>query len=109
MNHPERFVQGYTVMTSQYRYTEYVGLTDAETEEQQPNWGDVHDWGELYDLEADPQENFNLYRDHDYLQLKVQMRKLLHDWGELYDLEADPHENFNLYRDHDYLQLKVQM
>merc|ERR1711983_525357 len=32
-------------------------------------WGEVHDWGELYDLEADPQENFNLYRDHDYLQL----------------------------------------
>ena len=24
------------------------------------------------------QENFNLYRDHDYLDLKVQMRKLLH-------------------------------
>jgi len=78
MNHPEKFVQGYSVMTTQYRYTEYVGLTDAETEEQQPNWGDVHDWGELYDLEADPQENFNLYRDHDYLDLKVQMRKLLH-------------------------------
>merc|ERR1711971_27645 len=50
----------------------------AETEEQQPNWGDVHEWGELYDLEADPQENVNLYRDHDYLELKVQMRKLLH-------------------------------
>ena len=113
MNHPEKFVQGYSVMTTQYRYTEYVGLTEwvsnkplhpqtqnmrisiratsAETEEQQPNWGDVHDWGELYDLEADPQvlrtlwkewdscqENFNLYRDHDYLDLKVQMRKLLH-------------------------------
>jgi len=78
MNHPEKMVQGYTVMTNQYRYTEYVGLTDPETEEQQPNWGDVHDWGELYDLEADPQENFNLYRDHDFLQLKVQMRKLLH-------------------------------
>ena len=28
MNHPERFVQGYTVMTNQYRYTEYVGLTE---------------------------------------------------------------------------------
>ena len=78
MNHPEKFVQGYSVMTTQYRYTEYVGLTEwvsnkslqlhfihkhkiskratsAETEEQQPNWGDVHDWGELYDLEADPQ------------------------------------------------------
>merc|ERR1712203_1162851 len=70
MNHPERFVQGCTVMTTQYRYTEYVGLSDAETEEQQPNWGDVQEWGELYDLEADPQENFNLYRDHDYLDLK---------------------------------------
>ena len=68
-----------------------IRATSAETEEQQPNWGDVHDWGELYDLEADPQvlrtlwkewdscqENFNLYRDHDYLDLKVQMRKLLH-------------------------------
>ena len=83
-------------------------LNSAETEEQQPNWGDVHEWGELYDLEADPQvkkshpterrkkkqfyilntcivfeqnlhqENVNLYRDHDYLDLKVQMRKLLH-------------------------------
>ena len=28
MNHPENFVQGYTVMTDQYRYTEYVGLTE---------------------------------------------------------------------------------
>ena len=30
-------------------------LNSAETEEQQPNWGDVQEWGELYDLEADPQ------------------------------------------------------
>ena len=28
MSHPEKFVQGYTVMTNQYRYTEYVGLTE---------------------------------------------------------------------------------
>ena len=28
MNHPEKFVQGYSVMTTQYRYTEYVGLTE---------------------------------------------------------------------------------
>ena len=28
MNHPENFVQGYTVMTTQYRYTEYVGLSE---------------------------------------------------------------------------------
>ena len=28
MNHPEKMVQGYTVMTNQYRYTEYVGLTE---------------------------------------------------------------------------------
>ena len=85
MNHPEKFVQGYSVMTTQYRYTEYVGLTEwvsnkplhpqtknmriskhttsAETEEQQPNWGDVHDWGELYDLEADPQVLRTLWKD----------------------------------------------
>ena len=28
MNHPENMVQGYSVMTNQYRYTEYVGLTE---------------------------------------------------------------------------------
>ena len=28
MSHPEKFMQGYTVMTNQYRYTEYVGLTE---------------------------------------------------------------------------------
>ena len=35
-------------------------LNSAETEDQQPNWGDVHDWGELYDLEADPQVKYKL-------------------------------------------------
>ena len=31
-------------------------------ETQAPDWANPEDWGELYDLWEDPQENVNLYR-----------------------------------------------
>ena len=50
--------------TERYRLTEWVYLRDEGQETQAPIWDwDQHaDWGELYDLWEDPQENTNLYR-----------------------------------------------
>ena len=55
---------GYTVRTRRYRFTEWVYVEDEGLETQAPIWDeDQHaDWGELYDLWTDPQENTNLYR-----------------------------------------------
>ena len=70
--------QGYTVRTDQYRYSEYVNLINVGEEDQAPDWNHMEDIGELYDLINDPQENFNLYHNHDYVEAKVALRKVLH-------------------------------
>ena len=69
---------GYTVMTEQYRYTEWVGLNNGGLEEQTPNWSDARDFGELYDLVNDPLENINLIYNDDYQDIIADLRKLLH-------------------------------
>ena len=57
-------MSGYTVRTRRYRFTEWVYVEDEGLETQAPIWEEAQhaDWGELYDLWADPQENTNLYR-----------------------------------------------
>ena len=57
-------MSGYTVRTRRYRYTEWVYVEDEGLETQAPIWEEAQhaDWGELYDLWSDPQENTNLYR-----------------------------------------------
>ena len=70
--------QGYTVMTDQFRYSEYVNLINLGEENQMPDWSDPEDIGELYDLVADPQENINLYRNDEYHETKLALRKILH-------------------------------
>ena len=65
-------------------------------ETQAPDWANPEDWGELYDLWEDPQENVNLYRfpsnfgglssppyirvcrDDSYHDTKLELRKMLH-------------------------------
>merc|ERR1719318_1692440 len=75
--------QGYTVMTDQFRYSEYVNLLNLDEEDQAPDWSGPEDVGELYDLIADPQENFNLYRNSDYHETKAALRKILYQgWTE---------------------------
>ena len=70
--------QGYTVVTEQYRYSEYVNLNNLATEEQTPNWGDPYDFGELYDLVNDPLENTNLIHDEAYDDIIKELKQLLH-------------------------------
>ena len=75
--HDKKF-QGYTVRTDDWRYSEYVNLLNEEEEEQAPAWADIVEFGELYDLTSDPQENNNLYRNKDFQETKIAMRKILH-------------------------------
>jgi len=78
-----RHYQGYTVRTPQFRYSEYVNLTDAGLESQAPDWTSPVDWGELFDLFNDPDEKINLYRDDDWLDTKIMLRKILYaGWSE---------------------------
>ena len=65
--------------TAQYRYTEWVGLQDPELDTQRPDWGDIRDWGELYDLEEDPNETRNLYRLEEWNDTKNSLSKILHE------------------------------
>ena len=76
-------LSGYTVRTPQFRYSEYVNLTDAGLESQAPDWTSPVDWGELFDLFNDPDETINLYRDDDWLDTKIMLRKILYaGWSE---------------------------
>ena len=71
--------QGYTVLTKEWRYSEYINLINIDEEDQVPDWNNTpEDFGELYDLINDPLENVNLYRNHDYIDTKVALRKILH-------------------------------
>ena len=49
-------MSGYTVRTRRYRFTEWVYVEDEGLETQAPIWEEAQhaDWGELYDLWADP-------------------------------------------------------
>ena len=69
---------GYSVRTPQFRYTEWVNLQDPELDTQQPDWGVYRDWGELYDLNEDPNETNNLYRLDEWHDTKKMLRKILH-------------------------------
>ena len=66
--------------TERYRLTEWVYLRDEGQETQAPIWDwDQHaDWGELYDLWEDPQENTNLYRREAAHHTRQSLRKILH-------------------------------
>ena len=68
---------GYSVRTPQYRFTEWVDLQDPELDTQQPDWGAYRDWGELYNLEEDPNETNNLYRLEEWHDTVILLRKTL--------------------------------
>ena len=69
--------------TPQFRYTEWVGLLDPDLDTQRPNWGDIRDWGELYDLAGDPSETHNLYRLEEWQDTVQMLSKILHEgWFE---------------------------
>lgn len=69
--------------TPQYRYSEYVRLQDPDLATQQPDWDSPVGWGELYDLFEDPDETKNLYREQDWHDIKLMLRKILYaGWSE---------------------------
>ena len=78
-DYPDKWYhQGYSVMTEQYRYTEWVTINNIEQEEQTPNWSDPYDFGELYDLVNDPLENVNLIFSEDYQDAIADLKQVLH-------------------------------
>ena len=50
---------GYTIRMEGYRYTEWVNIKFLGGLDYEPDWENPADHEELYDLEIDPQENFN--------------------------------------------------
>ena len=64
--------------TPQFRFTEWVGLQDPGMDTQEPDWDSHRDWGELYNLEEDPNETNNLYRLEEWHDTVVLLRKTLH-------------------------------
>jgi len=70
--------QGYSVLTPDYRYSEYVNLNSPNEENQAPNWNLPEDFGELYSMKEDPQENFNLFNNPEYEETKQELKKILH-------------------------------
>ena len=64
--------------TPQFRFTEWVGIQDPDLDTQEPDWGSPRDWGELYNLEEDPNETNNLYRLEEWHDTVVLLRKTLH-------------------------------
>merc|ERR1712110_412648 len=77
-NDTSEFYHGYSVRTPQFRYTEWVGLQDPDLDTQRPDWDDIRDWGELYDLAGDPSETINLYREEEWRDTREMLSKILH-------------------------------
>ena len=51
---------GYSIRTSNFRYTEYVSIKNLGNYNYEPEWNNPVDHEELYDLRNDPQENINV-------------------------------------------------
>ena len=64
--------------TPAFRYTEWVGFQDPDLDTQRPDWDDIRDWGELYDLAGDPSETNNLYRVEEWRDTRQMLSKILH-------------------------------
>ena len=80
---PRGYYQGYTVLTEQYRFSQYVNLLNPDTEGQRPDWGNPEDFGELYDLKNDPMENINLIHNENYEDVIHDLKQILHQgWAE---------------------------
>ena len=68
---------GYSMRTKEWHYTEWVDIRRLGHHQYQPNWDKQADHEELYDLENDPQENFNLYDKEEFADVKKQLSILL--------------------------------
>ena len=68
---------GYSVRDIRYHYTEWVHIKHLGHHNYQPEWNNPADHEELYDLQNDPQENFNLYNDPKFAEVKENLSKML--------------------------------
>lgn len=66
---------GYSVMTSRYRYTEWVRFRHRP--HYRPDWGSLHGL-ELYDHDLDPGENHNKAELTEYSEVRMELRERLH-------------------------------
>ena len=67
---------GYTMTTSQYRYTEWVRVTNLYTSSYKPDWNTVYST-ELYDHTKDPEENYNVADESGYAHIRQQLHHSL--------------------------------
>ena len=76
---------GYSLRSGEYHYTEWVHITVLEgNHNYQPAWDNQCDFGELYDLVNDYQENVNLYRDNRYGEVVEELSdKLRQGWRQV--------------------------
>merc|ERR1712012_1067622 len=70
---------GYSIRMEGYRYTEWVHMKYLGGLDYEPDWENPADHEELYDLEIDPQENFNRYNDPEYFAIKALLSEKLRD------------------------------
>ena len=74
-----RHHMGYNIRTEEWRYTEYVFMTDNEnnTVSYTPDWEHQSDWAELYHHDKVPLETINLYDHPDYQQVRAELQDRL--------------------------------
>ena len=60
---------GYSMRTTEWRYTEWVGITYLGEHNYSPDWSNIKDNPELYSMVEDPQENFNRAGDAGYAEV----------------------------------------
>jgi len=74
-------IMGYSIRTSDWRYTEWVGITYLGGTNYLPDWERQEDHPELYSMTEDPQENVNLAGDPKYAQVVKELsRRLQAGW-----------------------------
>ncbi len=77
LNKPEKATMGYTLRTSRFRYTEWVGKDFRSTKPY--NESDVSDF-ELYDYQNDPDETHNYVNNPEYKKIRTELSAKLHDY-----------------------------
>ena len=72
--YPRGDIMGYTMRTTQYRFTEWVKFKGKPY--YRPNWDVIHGM-ELYDHTTDPEENTNIALNREYQGIVKELSKLL--------------------------------
>ena len=66
---------GYSIRTKSHCYTEWVKISvDGDGISYEPEWDNLCDHAELYDLDNDAEENHNVYHDGQYADIVNDLR-----------------------------------